>query len=83
MATYSSQFSERFLDQAKKLDRHQRELIFYRIAKIQQQPELGKPLHAPLSGYRSERLEHWRIIYKITGNSVFFAWLEPRKHAYH
>ena len=79
---YSSEFSEKFLDQVKKLDRHRKELIYKRIEKILAMPELGKPLHSPLSDYKSERLEKYRIIYKIKGEKIIFAWLDHRKHVY-
>lgn len=79
---YSSSFSERFLEQVKKLDRHRKELVYKRIEKVLAHPELGKPLHAPLSDYKSERLEKYRIVYKVEGNAVVFAWLDHRKSVY-
>jgi mRNA-degrading endonuclease RelE of RelBE toxin-antitoxin system len=82
MGDYSAAFAEKFLDDVKKLDRHERELVFKRIQKILENPYSGKPLHSPLSNYRSERLDKYRIIYKIGSETVEFAWLEHRKHAY-
>ena len=82
MPTYSAGYSGKFLAQLKKLDRHQKELVFKRIEKVLQNPQLGKPLHAPLANYLSERLENYRIIYKIKGGTVEFTWLDPRDKVY-
>lgn len=82
MPSYQSAFTTKFLAQLKKLDRHQKELVFKRIAKVLQNPQLGKPLHAPLANYLSERLENYRIVYKIKGDAVEFAWLDPRDRVY-
>lgn len=82
MPGFSSSFSERFIEQLKKLDRRQKELVFKRIGKILENPQLGKPLHAPLARFLSERLENYRIIYKISGSTVEFAWLDKRKRVY-
>ena len=82
MPEFSSAFSELFLKEIRKLDKRQKELAYKRIEKILQNPGLGKPLHAPLSNYLSERIEKFRIIYKIQGKTVEFAWFEHRKHAY-
>ena len=79
---YSAGYSDRFLQDVKKLDKHQRELVFKRIQKILANPQLGKPLHAPLHDYKSERLEKYRIIYKVVGNTVEFAWLDHRSRVY-
>ena len=59
-----------------------RKRIGKRIGKILEMPELGKPLHAPLNNYKSERMEKHRIVYKVVGSTVVFAWLEHRKHVY-
>ncbi|MBU1197026.1 type II toxin-antitoxin system RelE/ParE family toxin [Candidatus Micrarchaeota archaeon] len=82
MPIYFSAFSHRFLGQLKKLDRRQKELVFKRIEKILRNPEMGKPLHAPLANYLSERFESHRIIFKIRGSTVEFAWLDKRKRVY-
>ncbi|HII38728.1 TPA: type II toxin-antitoxin system RelE/ParE family toxin [Candidatus Micrarchaeota archaeon] len=66
----------------KKLDRRQRELVFKKIEKTVENQSLGKPLHAPLTHYYGERMEKFRLIYRINNTSVEFAWLEHRKHAY-
>ena len=82
MARYKAAFTDRILEEMKKLDRRQRQLVYKRIGKILEMPELGKPLHAPLNNYKSERMEKHRIVYKVVGSTVVFAWLEHRKHVY-
>ncbi len=82
MPQATATYSDRFISDLKKLDRRQKILVFNRIEKIQSNPELGKPLHAPLNGFRSERLECYRIIYKYSGSTVEFAWLQHRDEVY-
>jgi mRNA interferase RelE/StbE len=51
--------------------------------KLTQEPlKLGKPLRASLFGYRRLRVGDWRIIYKITGNTVRIAKIGNRKDVY-
>jgi len=79
---FSAGYSDRFLQDVKKLDKHQRGLVYKRIEKVLENSQLGKPLHAPLHDYKSERLEKLRIIYKVVGEKVEFAWLDDRGHVY-
>lgn len=79
---YSFFYSERFKKEFKKLDKHQQTLVKKKIEKIVAQPELGKPLHAPLQNFKSERIEKLRIIYTIEGTTIKFAWIDDRGHAY-
>lgn len=65
-----------------KLDKHKKGILLKRIEKILENPQLGKPLHAPLQNYRSERIEHFRIVYTITRGTVLFVIFEHRKKAY-
>jgi len=44
--------------------------------------KLGKPLKGSLFGYRRLRVGNWRIIYKITGNTVRIAKIGNRKDVY-
>ncbi len=67
---YDSFRSERFKKGYKKLDHRQQELIDKKIQKIIELPELGKPLRAPLSNFKSERTEKLRIIYTLEGKTV-------------
>ncbi|MFH1750564.1 MAG: type II toxin-antitoxin system RelE/ParE family toxin [Candidatus Micrarchaeota archaeon] len=71
-----------FENSLKKLDKNQQRLILKRMDKILEMPDLGKPLHAPMQNYRSERVEKFRIIYAVRGESIYFAFLANRKHVY-
>ncbi len=71
-----------FRNSLDKIDRFHLGLVFKRIEKILEFPELGKPLHAPMHGFRSERIEKLRIIYMFDNDSVTFTFLNHRKHIY-
>ena len=75
-------YSVRFKKQYKKLDSRQQELVKKKILKIAENPELGKPLHAPLQHFKSERVENLRIIYKMNEKMIEFAWIDDRGHVY-
>lgn len=75
-------YSKKFEEQFRKLDKRQQLLIKKKILKIAEQPELGKPLHAPLQNFKSERVEKMRIIYRVSGNRIELAWIDHRGHAY-
>lgn len=79
---FSFSYSDEFRKQYRKLDKGQRELIKKRIRKIAENPELGKPLHAPLQNYLSERVEKTRIVYRICQGEIQFAWVQHRGKAY-
>ncbi len=66
----------------KKLDRRQQELVDKKILTIVEKPLLGKPLHAPLQNYKSERIEKHRIVYSLEGKTIKFAWMDARGHIY-
>lgn len=74
--------SDRFKKEYGKLDAWQQKLVAKKMAKIISQPELGKPLHAPLQNFWSERIEKLRIIYTIEGTTIKFAWIDNRGHVY-
>ena len=79
---YSSFRSERFKKEYKKLDARQQSIVKKKMQKIIERPELGKPLHAPLQNFKSERIEKLRIIYTLEGKMVKFSWIDDRGHAY-
>lgn len=74
--------SDRFKKEFKKLDKRQKALVKKKMLKIIEKPELGKPLHAPLQNFKSERIEKLRIIYALEGNTIKFAWIDGRGHVY-
>lgn len=75
-------FSDRFKKQYKKLDHRQQEVVRKKIQKVAENPGLGKPLHAPLQNYSSERVENLRIIFAKRGDLIEFLWLDDRDHVY-
>lgn len=72
--TYDKQFG--------KLDKRQQQIVLKKMHKIVNQPELGKPLHAPFQNRRSERVENLRIIYKHEQSHVTFLYFDDRGHVY-
>jgi mRNA interferase RelE/StbE len=51
--------------------------------RLTQEPiKLGKPLRGSLFGYRRLRVGDWRIIYKVSGNTVRIAKIGNRKDVY-
>lgn len=52
------------------------------IRKIEQYPELGKPLKYELSNYRSIRVSSFRLIYKIENNDITFVYFDKRDNIY-
>ncbi len=80
MRTFST--TTAFDKQLKKLDSSAKSKIIKRMQKIIGNPELGKPLHAPLTNHFSERLEKYRLIYTFDSEQVTFVYLEHRKKAY-
>lgn len=79
---YTKYFSKEFSEVYWKLDKQSKEKIDKAVEKIRHRPELGKPLHPPYAGYRSERIERWRLIYRLVGEVVVFARLDNRNHVY-
>ncbi len=67
-----------FDKQLSKLDPQTRDVILKRMQKIIENPELGKPLHAPQQNHFSERVEKHRIIYTFTLEEVIFVFIEHR-----
>jgi len=52
------------------------------ITKIQEKPELGKPLKNELAGFFSERFGGYRIIYSFDDNSVYLHRCRKRSEGY-
>lgn len=74
--------SDRFKKEYNRLDWQQKKLVAKKMTKIIQQPQLGKPLRAPLQNFKSERIENLRIIYTIEGSTIKFSWIDDRGHVY-
>lgn len=75
-------FTPDFDKALQKLDNALRKLVLKRIQKILEKPELGKPLHAPMQGYFSERVLSYRIIYRFSIQTVTFTFLDHRDDVY-
>ncbi len=75
-------YSDKFKEQYKKLDKRQKSLVKKKIKKISENPNQGKPLHAPLQNYKSERVEKIRIVYKAANGKILFAWIGHRGKVY-
>lgn len=79
---YSYSFSSEFKKAFRKLDDRTKSLVKKKIAKIAENPELGKPLHKPLQNFKSERVEKLRLVYSFDGKFIEFAMLDGRGHVY-
>ncbi|MBS3071052.1 type II toxin-antitoxin system RelE/ParE family toxin [Candidatus Pacearchaeota archaeon] len=68
----------------RKLDKKEQERIGKKILELENNPELGKPLTANLSGLRSLRIGKYRIIYKIDKKivTIFILDMGHRKDIY-
>ncbi len=67
-----------------KLDNSSKIIVGKKIEKLKQNPELGKPLTANLSGFWSLRIEKYRAIYQIKKDKliIFILKLGHRKDIY-
>ena len=63
--TYKIEFDSRVESKIKKLDKHERALLFKVMEKIAEDPLRGKPLRYSLKGLRRVVFKHYRVIYKI------------------
>ncbi len=63
--TYKIEFDSRVESKIKKLDKHERALLFKVMGKIAEDPLRGKPLRYSLKGLRRAVFKHYRLIYKI------------------
>jgi len=82
--TYKIEFDKRIKSKIKKLEKHERALLFKIITKITEDPLKGKPLRYSLKGLRWVVFGHYRLIYEILENekSVFIVEIEHREKVY-
>jgi mRNA interferase RelE/StbE len=80
--TYTPKFTDKFLDDTKKLKGELKRHLEKAVKKILEKPFLGKPLTHTYRGLRSERVGKFRIIYEIETNIVIFHIFEHRKKVY-
>jgi mRNA-degrading endonuclease RelE of RelBE toxin-antitoxin system len=76
--------TEQFKKQFGKIkDNHTRIEIVKCLRKLEQQPELGKPLNHNLKNHRAERISCFRLIYSIENDCVIIHEIEHRARIYH
>ena len=82
--TYTLEFDNRITSKLKKLEKHERALLFKIIAKIAEDPFRGKPLKYSLKGLRRVVFKQYRVLYKIIENekSVLIVEFEHRAKVY-
>ncbi|HLC39975.1 MAG TPA: type II toxin-antitoxin system RelE/ParE family toxin [archaeon] len=80
--SYTPKFTDRFLEDTKRLKGELRNHLEKAVRKILENPQFGKPLRHTYKGLRSERVGKFRIIYEIEGNLVIFHIFEHRKEVY-
>lgn len=80
--SYIPKFTDRFLEDTKRLKGELRKHLEKAVNKILEKPFLGKPLTHTYKGLRSERVGKFRIIYEIENNIVIFHVFEHRKKVY-
>ncbi|MGV8163041.1 MAG: type II toxin-antitoxin system RelE family toxin [Candidatus Nanoarchaeia archaeon] len=77
------QFTEEFKKKLTDLkDKKLQETIHKHLIKIENNPELGKPLQHDLKSYRSVRISSFRIIYKLENDFILFIYFDKRKSVY-
>ena len=73
--------TEDFLAELAKLDKSIFSLVTKKLDKLEQVPQLSKPLeHYP--GFYSERVKNYRIVFKIHGNEVILYHIKKREVVY-
>jgi len=82
--TYKIEFDSRIESKIKKLDKHERTLLFKVMEKIVEDPLRGKPLRYSLKGLRRVVFKHSRVIYKILEEekTVFIVEIAHRESIY-
>ncbi len=82
--TYKIEFDSRVESKIKKLDKHERALLFKVMGKIAEDPLRGKPLRYALKGLRRAVFKHYRLIYKILEEEkmVFIVEVAHRERIY-
>ncbi|MBI2005334.1 MAG: type II toxin-antitoxin system RelE/ParE family toxin [Candidatus Aenigmarchaeota archaeon] len=79
---YTPRFTDRFLEDTKRLKGELKKHLENAVKKIINNPLFGKPLSHSFKGFRNERVGRFRIIYEIEKNIVIFHTFEHRKKVY-
>ncbi len=76
-------FSEEFKKEFKKIrDKNIRIRIIKQLNKIEEMPEVGKPLKYEWKNHRSLRIPPFRIIYRLDKNKIIIICFDHRKDVY-
>lgn len=75
--------SEKFAKAYDKIvDESLREKIFKHLERIEDHPEIGKPLRHQWKNHRSVRIPPFRIIYRLEGTDILVVCFDHRKDVY-
>ncbi len=83
--SYSIEFSQEAASDIDFLSKADRRLFLRMITKIeslQENPRGGKPLMGNHKGEFSLRVGDYRIVYEITGHTVYILTIKHRRHVY-
>ena len=76
-------WSDDFKNEIKKIrDNAVKEKIKKHIAKIVNNPEIGKPLRHDLKGERAVYIKPYRLIYSVASDTIYILRFEHRKDVY-
>jgi addiction module RelE/StbE family toxin len=76
-------YTEKFERDVKKVrDNLLKERVKDQIRKIAETPEVGKPLQYGLKGERTVRINPYRLIYAVQGDTLILLRFEHRKKVY-
>ena len=76
-------YTQKFESDVKRVkDRLTRERLEKQLRRIVENPEIGKPLRFGLKFERTVRMNPYRLIYAINGNSLILLRFEHRKSVY-
>ncbi len=76
-------YTEKFERDVKKVrDNLLKERVKDQVRKIAETPEVGKPLQYGLKGERTVRINPYRLIYAVQGDTLILLRFEHRKNVY-
>lgn len=76
-------WTDNFTEEIRKIkDATVKERIKKLIAKIVNNPNIGKPLRFDLKGERTVYIKPYRLVYSVSGNIIYLLRFEHRKDVY-
>ena len=76
-------WTDSFRDEVQKIrDNLFKERVKKQIAKIVNNPDIGKPLRFDMKGERTVYIKPFRLVYSITENKIYLLQFEHRKGVY-